>query len=102
MAQTDKSPRDKSADKCRYNVVFEYTGKTGGYQGVRTWTTFTDEQEFKDWYTPETAERQKVVEPGVTEKRAVELVRQTPTSAYIVSAFEEARRGELLTCLFWT
>ncbi len=31
-----------------YNVVFEYTKECGGYEGVRTWTSFSDKKHFEE------------------------------------------------------
>ncbi|MDO9231528.1 MAG: hypothetical protein Q7U36_03590 [bacterium] len=75
-----------------YNVVFRYTKPARGYCGVITWKSFTDKQHFDNWLNANLniKERQEVVEEGVTEERAIELVRQTPFKCYIASSVQES------------
>ena len=81
------------SDDSGFNVAFRYTrklGRNGGYHGIITWTTFESEEAFNNWYTPEVAERQEVVEKGISAERAVELVEQTPFVCYLAAAEEDA------------
>ena len=73
-----------------YNVVFQYTRETGGYEGVITWTSFKDENHFKEWYTPDIEKRQRVIAQGVTQDRAIELVDQTPVACDLAACLQEA------------
>ena len=58
-----------------YNVVFEYTAEAAdkGLDGVRTWRSFVDHREFKEFYTEESARRMEVVDHGITNIRCGEL-----------------------------
>jgi hypothetical protein len=85
--------RDLTGPEGRYNVVFEYTAATGGYEGVRTWTGWPNKAKFqKDWAKApsERKAREIVVAEGVTQERAVELVDQVSIDAYIRAAVQEA------------
>lgn len=74
----------------RYNVVFRYTKEAGGYHGVMTSTSFSSKEEFDKWYTPEIRAREEIVEEGITDERAVELVHQTPFACRIAASIQEA------------
>ncbi len=63
----------KIEEKPGYNVVFEYTERVDSHQGVRTWTTYKNREEFQKFYTSERAERERVIAEGVSNKRAIEL-----------------------------
>ena len=73
-----------------YNVVFQYTRETGGYEGVITWTSFPDKEYFENWYTPNIEKRQRAIAKGVTPEEAIKLTRQTPRACRIASCLEEA------------
>ena len=73
-----------------FNVVFEYTREAKGYEGVITWTSFKDEANFKEWYTPDIEKRQRVLAKGVTRDEAVEFVKQTPAACYVAACLEDA------------
>ncbi len=73
-----------------YNVVFVYTEDAGGYEGNMTWTTFDSKEAFDEWYTDEIKRENRVVEEGVTEERALELVAQTPVACRIAAAVQAA------------
>lgn len=73
-----------------YNVVFEYTKETGGYEGVITWSSFKNQEDFKKMYSSDVEKRQRVIAEGVTPERAIELCNKTPTKSDIASCFEEA------------
>ena len=77
-----------------FNVVFQYTRETGGYEGVITWTSFKDEASFKEWYTPELEKRQIVLAKGVTPDEAVKFVGQTPKACYMAACLEDATDPE--------
>lgn len=74
----------------RYNVAFRYTKKTGGFHGNITWTTFANKEEFDKWYTPKICERQEIVEEGITEERAIELVQTVPFACRIAACVQGA------------
>ena len=74
----------------KYNVVFEYTEKAEGYQGVRTITPFRDEAHFKEWYTPEVKAMQKAIAQGLSTEDAVALCEKTPMDSYVSSARQDA------------
>jgi hypothetical protein len=77
-----------------FNVVFQYTREAGGYEGVITWTSFKNEADFNDWYTPDIERRERVIARGVTQEKAIELVRQTPAACDLASCVEEATDPE--------
>lgn len=54
-----------------YAVVFRTIG--GACDGAITWTSFTDEAQFQEWYDDEAESKFEVVESGVTKERAIEL-----------------------------
>ncbi len=75
-----------------YNVVFVYTAKAGGYEGVVTrisWPTKEDfQKDFAEW-SQEIKEKQRVLEEGVSQERAIELVEQTPKACRTAATFQE-------------
>ncbi len=73
-----------------YNVVFAYTKEAGGYEGVITWTAFRDKTHFEEWYSKDIKKKQRVIDRGVTQDKAVELANQTPLACDIAACFEEA------------
>ncbi len=73
-----------------YIVAFRYTRKAGGYHGVTIWSCFSSKEDFQKWYTPEIRERQDIVEEGINENRAIELVHQTPLACRMAAALHEA------------
>lgn len=72
-----------------YNVVFEYTKATGGFEGVRTWTTFSSQEEFNQWLDDSVLEKQKVLAKGVTQEKAIEICDQTPMTCRYAAAAQE-------------
>lgn len=77
-----------------YNVAFRHTRKTGCYHGVVIWTSFASKEKFDEWYTDEIKEKQKVVEEGITQKRAIELTQDTPLACRIAAALQDAKNSE--------
>ncbi|MFZ2975755.1 MAG: hypothetical protein WA055_04000 [Candidatus Moraniibacteriota bacterium] len=75
-----------------YNVAFRYTMAARGYSGVITWTSFVDKQHFDNWLVanPNVTARQEVVEEGITQERALELVHQTPFKCYLAANVQES------------
>lgn len=80
----------QTAEQNKYNVVFEYTAATGGYCGVRTFTTFRDEAHFKEIYTPDVQAREIAIAKGISTKDAVALCEKTPLDALVASARQDA------------
>ncbi len=74
-----------------YNVVFRYARQAGGYCGVITWTSFLCKEEFDAWYTSKLRADQGVVAEGVTQERAVALVKTTHPFCYLTAGLEEAK-----------
>lgn len=64
------------ADKPGYNVVFEYTGKAGIYEGVRTIVSFDSKEQFEKNYVK--TDEELVIAQGVTEEQATAYCAQTP------------------------
>jgi len=58
----------------KYNVVFEHTGEEGTVEGIRNWTTYKSEEDFKKSYVSNNSER--VIADGVTVEEAVRLCGQ--------------------------
>jgi exonuclease III len=81
-------------EKEGYNVVFSYTKETGGYEGVVTWSHFASKEAFEEWYDESLKKRQRVLEPGVTIERAVELSNLTPRACMMAAALQEATDKE--------
>ncbi len=77
-----------------YNVAFVYTAEAGGYEGVRTWTSFESKEDFDAWYTPDIRSQQEVLEEGVSPERAVELCEQTPMMSYVGASMADATRAD--------
>ncbi|MEK6758084.1 MAG: hypothetical protein AABX88_03055 [Nanoarchaeota archaeon] len=77
-----------------YNVVFQYTKETGGYDGVITWGSFQSKEDFDKWYTPDLEKRQRVIDKGVTQERAVELAKTTPRACRLTACLEEATMSD--------
>ncbi len=73
-----------------YNVIFEYSKKTGAYFGNRFWTHFKSKQEFNTWYTEEFRQKQIIIEEGVTKERCLQLVRETPIVCRISAIIQES------------
>ncbi len=73
-----------------YNVAFVYTREARGYEGVITWTSFESKEDFDKWYTPEIRARERVVEEGITDERAVELCSRTPIACYAAAKLQDA------------
>lgn len=57
--------------------------------GVVTWTSYANEADFNEQF-PSYQEKLTVVEKGITDERAVELVKTTPPQSYTMSAMREA------------
>lgn len=74
-----------------YNVAFCYTRKAGLSHGIVTWSSFPNKEDFDKWYTAEIRSRERVVEEGITEERAVQLVSETPLACRIAAAIERSR-----------
>jgi len=76
----------------RYNVVFEYTEKAGGYAGVKFWTSYPSKEEFHNEHLPEIEAKglMKVVAEGVTREEAMEEHSKTPLDAHIRACIDEA------------
>lgn len=80
-----------------YNVVFEGTGKTdsltgeplSNYEGIRTWTTYSSEEEFERWWANDPQES-IIVAQGVTDEEAVALVKQTSGRARALAALRSS------------
>ncbi len=81
---------DESHD---YNVVFEYAKDQGGYAGNRTWTSFSSQEDFEDWYDDEMKSVNFVVEAGVSRQRCLELVRQVPEHCIVNAAIDNIARS---------
>ncbi|MDD4761919.1 MAG: hypothetical protein PHZ25_02770 [Candidatus Pacebacteria bacterium] len=77
-----------------YNVAFRKTSKTGGFQGIITWMSFSSKNDFEKWYTDEIREQNEVVEEGITEERAVELTKTTPIKCWIAAAKQKATQPD--------
>ncbi len=73
-----------------YNVVFQYTKNAGAYEGVITWTSFKNKEDFEKCHTLELQRMEKVIAVGVSEEEAVRLVNTTPPEAYAKVAYQEA------------
>jgi len=72
-----------------YVVIFKNTKVCGGYAGVITWTVFESKNKFDELFDDKMRSRSEVLEEGVTEERAIELVCQTPLSCRVAAALEE-------------
>jgi hypothetical protein len=76
-----------------YNVVFKGNAKAGGYEGIITWSTFKDKDEFEarkgSW-----PDSQDVIADGVTSEEAVKLVKTTSPKARLLAALEEATEAD--------
>jgi hypothetical protein len=84
-----QAPKDKS-----YNVVFSYTEQTGGYCGVRTWSSFKSKEDFNNWYAPEIRAKKMILKEDVTDEEAIEICLQAPLSRWLAAAKEEATRPD--------
>ena len=78
----------------RYNVVFETTSATKGYEGIITWTSFDDKQSFERWHTEDMKNRYNVLAQGVSSTRAIEMSRGTPLESYLSAARQKATNPE--------
>lgn len=86
-----------------YNVVFAYTSACGGYEGVRTWTSFRNKAHFEEWYTEGIRKKQNIFAEGVTAEKAVEICGQTPFAYRLFAAIDEAtdpKTGEIEPLVF--
>ncbi len=72
-----------------YNVVLEYRAATGGFEGVRTWTSFLSKKEFEQWLDDSVLEKQKVLAEGVTREKAIEICDKTPIECRYAAAAQE-------------
>ena len=96
-----------TTDKPKFNVVFEYTAAAGAYQGIRTWTPYVDENDFRRKYegkSPEYKAREVPVEPlGVTEREAIRMCASVPLRtqlrAELSKSFPEGTPIEVLDAL---
>jgi hypothetical protein len=71
-----------------YNVAFRT--KNGSHAGVVTWSSYASAEAFETWYTEALKNEYDVVERGISDKRAVQLVRETPKSVRLKIALAEA------------
>lgn len=62
----------------------------GAYQGIVTWTSFSSKADFDKWYTDEIRAREEVVEEGISQNRAMQLVDSTPLKCRIAAAKQDA------------
>lgn len=74
-----------------YNVAFRGTSKENGYAGVVTWTPFASKAAFDEYWRSADQTIQEIVEEGITDNRAAELVRTTPLQSYINAAIMSSR-----------
>jgi hypothetical protein len=60
---------------------------------VITWTSFESKEAFDKWWAEneEVRKRERVVEKGISQERAVELADQTPIACRIAAAYQEAK-----------
>lgn len=77
-----------------YHVVFVYTAACGGYEGVRTSSSWPDKLSFDAWYTDDIKKRERIVEEGVTRERALELISETPLACSVAAARQAATRSD--------
>ena len=83
-----------SSNPAPYNVVFRYTSKSGGYEGVVFYTSFETREDFERWKTGEgrkVLKTQEVIAEGITSKECQDLASSTPFDASLRAAFSEAR-----------
>ncbi|MCX6712615.1 MAG: hypothetical protein NTY66_00190 [Candidatus Vogelbacteria bacterium] len=78
-------------------MFFVYTALTEGFEGVRTWTSFSSKEDFdaerhviidgeKYMYDG----REKVVAEGLSNEECKQLCRQTPRACRVAAAFQRA------------
>ena len=73
-----------------YNVVFEGSGKSdSNHLGIRTQTSFPSEAKFQLWKRNHLGSSIIIAE-GISDEKALELVKQTTMAAYVASAMKEA------------
>lgn len=92
--QENREESQRPVNEPTYHVVFEYTPEAGGYEGVRTITSFKSKEAFDEWYTPEIRAKERVMAEGVSFDRAQELVEQTPAACYLNAALGRAMEQE--------
>ena len=68
-----------------YTVVFERVK-----DGVRTSSSFSSEDDFLAWYTPEMQTLEGILVKGVSDEEAERLCMATPLKSYIQSVLDEA------------
>lgn len=75
--------------KDSYNVVFECDETMGGAYGVRTWTSYADQDQFEEFMIkghPGTI----IVAQGVTQDEALDMTSLTPEICRLLCAIERA------------
>jgi hypothetical protein len=77
-----------------YLVVFEYTAKAGGYEGVRTFTPYKSKEDFEEERKsiPNLLSGKEIVlKEGIPQDEVDKLIQKTPLISYVRAAFEDAR-----------
>jgi len=85
---------EKPARTKMYQVVFQYTRATGGFEGVRIRMSFRDKKHFEEYYDQEERKTMTVVEKDVTDARAEQLIKDVPRACRIAACYEEALNRE--------
>ena len=75
-----------------YNVVFEFNESTGGAYGVRTWTSYSNQEEAEA--LTKDRPHQTVIAQGVTEAEALNLTSLTPEICRLMCAIEGPFEGD--------
>lgn len=75
----------------RYNVVFEYTDKAGGYEGNRYMVSYSSKEYFEEHNSPENLAKLnlKVLEQGLSEDKATELAKNVPLWRQVARVYQE-------------
>lgn len=70
-----------------YNVVFEYDKTMGGLYGVRTWTSYKNQKEYKTFAKYHSGE--KAIALDVSQEEALNLTSLTPEICRLMGALEQ-------------
>jgi hypothetical protein len=65
-----------------YIVVVEQT--TEEYAGSRSWMTFSDQADFKKWYTTDNHPKSRIIGEGISEHDAIELCKERQDTSLLM------------------